>query len=114
MVSQVTAIHLHPAGLDIPLLVILAGAGLGGALLLGLALAAFLRRKSRPYLLIALALGALLARTAVAILSMLKLVQGTEHHLLEHALDVAMAAFVIGAVYYARMVERQVADGDRR
>lgn len=86
---------------------------MGAALLFGLAFAAFLQRKSRPYLLIALALTALLARTAVALLSMMELLPGNQHHLLEHSLDVAMAAFVIGAVYYARTVERRVEGGKR-
>lgn len=106
-------LHLHPPGLDVPLALVLAGAGLGAALLLGLALSAFLQRKSRPYLLIALALAALFARTLVAILSLVDLIPGSQHHLLEHSLDVAMAALVIGAVYYARTVERRVEGGER-
>lgn len=103
-----TALHLHPAGLDVPLVIVLTGAGLGAAVLLGLALAAYLQRQSRPYLLIVLALGALLARSVVAGLSLLDLLAGTQHHLLEHGLDVAMGAFVIGAVYYARTVDRRL------
>lgn len=102
MAGHIVALHLHPPGPDFPLVVVLTAAALGGALLLGLALAAFRQRKSRSYLLIALAIAALFARTAVAGLSMLDLLPGTQHHLLEHSLDVAMVAFVIGAVYYAR------------
>lgn len=105
-------LHLHPTGLEFPLVVVLAVAGLGAAILLGLALAAFLQRQSRPYLLVALALVALLARTVVASLSVWGWLSGTEHHLLEHALDVAMAAFVIGAVYYARSVDRRLERGE--
>lgn len=108
MCCQLTALHLHPPSVDIPLAVVLSGAGLGAALLLGLALAALLQRQSRPYLLIALAIAALLARSVVASLSMLDLLQGTHHHLLEHGLDVVMTAFVIGAVYYARSVDRRL------
>ncbi len=112
MASHAAVPHLHPAGLDLSLAVVLTGAGLGAALLLGLALAAFLQRGSRPYLLVALAVAALFARSVVAVLSMLGLLPGTQHHLLEHSLDVAMAAFVIGAVYYARTVDRRLERGE--
>ena len=81
-------------------------AGLGSTAILGLALAAFVRRRSRPYLLVALALGTLVARTAVAGVTMTGSLSANSHHLLEHGLDVAMAALVIAAVYYARSVER--------
>lgn len=105
---------LQDPTIGIPMTVALIGASLGAALLLGLALSALLQRQSEPYLLIALAVAALLARSVVAGLSMVDLFPGTIHHLLEHLLDVAMAAFVIGAVYYARTVDRrlnQVGDG---
>lgn len=107
-------LHLHPPGLDVPLAVVIVVAALGAALLVGLALAAFLQRQSRSYLLIVLALAALLARTVIASLSLLGQVSATQHHLLEHTLDVAMAAFVIAAVYYARTVEQRLDQpGDR-
>lgn len=107
-------LHLHPPGLDVPLAAVVVVAAVGATVLFGLALAAFLQRKSRPYLLIALAVAALLARALVAGLSMFEVVSPTQHHLFEHALDVAMAAFVIGAVYYARTVEQQLdRPGDR-
>lgn len=108
MASSVTMLNLLPPGVDLPLIVVLAGAGLGGAVLLGVAFAAFLQRRSRAYLLIALALSALFARSVVAGLSMMNLLPGAHHHVLEHSLDVAMVAFVIGAIYYARTADRQV------
>ena len=79
-------------------------AAVGTAVLLGLALAAFVRRQSRPFLLIVFALVALLARSIVAGLAMTGSVSGGSHHMLEHALDVVLVALVIGAVYYARSV----------
>ena len=86
-----------------PLLVaLLALAGLAAATLLGLALAGFARRRSRPYLLVALALATLLARVGVATAAMSGLLPGADHHLAEHVLDVVMAALVIAAVYTAR------------
>lgn len=108
MPYRAVVLQLQDPNLTFPLVLVLIGAGLGAALLLGLALAALLQRQSEPYLLIALAIGALLARSVVAGLSMVALVPRAYHHLLEHLLDVAMAAFVIGAVYYARAVDRRL------
>lgn len=112
MPLQLPILHLHPPGIDLPLLIVLLAAGLVTALLLGLAIAAFTQRQSRPYLLIALAIAALFARTLVAGLTMMNVLPEAHHHLLEHLLDVAMAALVIGAVYYARTVDRQVGRRD--
>lgn len=81
-------------------------AGLGAALLLGLALAAFVRRQSRPYLLIVGAVGTLLARSAVAALTVTGTLPIDTHHLLEHGLDVVLVALVVAAVYYARSPAR--------
>ncbi|MFB6270329.1 MAG: hypothetical protein ABEH83_10315 [Halobacterium sp.] len=96
--------HAQTAGLDVPLTLALAAAGVGSAVLAGAALAAFLRRKSRPYLLVALALLALLARSAVAGATVGGMLASDVHHVLEHGLDVAMAGLVIAAVWYARSV----------
>lgn len=105
-------LHAAAPGSDVPLLAVLAVAGVGSALLLGLALAAFTRRRSRPYLLVVLALAALLARTTVAGASAMDVLPAAQHHLAEHTLDVAMAALVIAAVYYARSVGGRPARGD--
>lgn len=77
-------------------------AALATALLLGLALAAFVRRRSQPYLLIACAAGALVARSLVTGLTLTGTLSAGDHHLLEHGLDVTFVALVVGAVYYAR------------
>jgi hypothetical protein len=69
------------------------------AVVAGLAVAAFVRRRSTPYLLVALALSSLVARTVVGFAGYADLVGPTLHHELEHALDVVMAALVIAAVY---------------
>jgi Kef-type K+ transport system membrane component KefB len=91
-----------------PLLIaLLALAGVAAATLLGLALAGFARRRSRPYLLVALALATLLVRVGVASAAMAGLLTDPDHHLAEHVLDVLMAALVIAAVYTARSVRRR-------
>lgn len=91
---------------DALLALLLALAGLAGAGVIGLALAALVRRQSWPYLLVTLALGTLLARTAVAVATMWGRMGGTTHHLLEHTLDVVMAGLVIAAVLTARRARR--------
>ncbi len=106
--------HAQTAGLDVPLVFALAAAGVASALLTAAALVAFLRRRSRPYLLVALALAALLARSVVAGASVGGLLAGDVHHVLEHGLDVLMAGLVIAAVWYARSVAATTAGGGGR
>lgn len=113
MSSLGPVLDLQPPGIDLPLLVVLLVAGLATASLLGLALAAFARRRSRSYFLVALAIVALLARTVVAGLSVVDALPATVHHLFEHALDVAMVALVVGAVYYARSIEGRLDPEER-
>ena len=69
------------------------------AVVAGLAVAAFVRRRSTPYLLVALALSSLVGRSVVGFAGYADFVGPTLHHELEHALDVVMAALVIAAVY---------------
>ncbi|MFB6102435.1 MAG: hypothetical protein ABEJ73_07695 [Haloplanus sp.] len=90
------------------LVVIVGVAALGTAMLLGLAFAAFVQRRSRPYLLLAAAFAALLGRSAVVGFSILGVLSPTNHHVFEHGLDVVLVALVVAAVYYARTVSREV------
>lgn len=77
------------------------------AVVAGLAIAAFVRRRSRPYLLVALALSTLVARTATGIAGYATVVGPELHHFLEHTLDVVMAALVIAAVYLVGAEQRR-------
>ncbi|WP_435348296.1 DUF7471 family protein [Haloarchaeobius sp. HRN-SO-5] len=99
-------LHAGPT-VDPLLLGVLGLAALGSALLLGLGLAAYVRRRSRPYLLVALALATIGVRSGVAWVTMLGLLPDATHHLLEHGLDVAMTALVVGAVWYARSIRQE-------
>jgi hypothetical protein len=92
---------------SLPLLATITVAAVGSAVLLGLASGAFVRRQTRPYLLIGAALAALFGRSAVAGLMFTGLFSPTEHHLLEHGLDVLLATLVITAVYHSRTVPRE-------
>jgi len=98
---------------DVALALVLSLAGLASAGLVGLALVALLRRRSWSYLLVALALVTLLARTGVAVGSMTGRIGPATHHTLEHALDVAMAGLVIAAVVTARSARRSAANRER-
>ncbi|WP_205427702.1 hypothetical protein [Halorussus sp. MSC15.2] len=110
-----TLLHAgHGGSADPAFLALLALAGLGSAVVLGLALAALVRRRSRSYLLVTLALATLLARTAVAVLSLTGSVAEGSHHLLEHGLDAAMAALVVAAVLDARSVRQSARSDDSR
>ena len=102
--TQPLVLALHATGYvdSLGLTVVLLLAGLGAALILGLAIAALLRRRSTPYLLVALAIASILARTVVAGASLEGMIAVGDHHLLEHALDVVMVALVVAAVYTAR------------
>lgn len=89
---------------SLQLLAVIALATVGTALLLGLAFRAFVRRQSRPYLLIVAAFAALLGRSAVAGFTVTGLFSPAEHHLLEHGLDVVLVALVFAAIYHSRTV----------
>lgn len=108
MLPLTDLLHLHPPSISLPLLLVLGLASVGTAILLAFAILAFTERRSRPYLLIALAITALFLRSIVAGLSMITVLPSTSHHLVEHALDVVVVALIIVAIYYARSVERRI------
>jgi len=101
--SALVSLHAGYAGVGGPVLLgVVTLAGAGAAVLLGLAVGAFLHRQSRPYLLIAAAILALFGRSAVAGITAAGAISPADHHVLEHGLDVVLAALVIAAVYHAR------------
>ena len=91
--------------------VVLGVASLVAAVVIGVALAALLQRRSMPYLLVTLAFGTLLARSAVGGWLVMGEMDAAVHHTVEHGLDAVMAGLVIAAVYTAR-AERGVGMGD--
>jgi hypothetical protein len=93
---------------SVVLFAVVGAATVGAAVLLGLAVAVFVRRRSRPSLLLAAAFVALLGRSAVVTFSALGVLSATDHHVFEHALDVVLVALVVAAIYYARTVTREV------
>lgn len=100
-------LHAVPDIGSAPLLLFVTVAAIGTALLLGVSFAAFVRRRSRPYLLFVAAFTALLGRSVVAGLSLFGMLSPTTHHLFEHGMDVLLVALVVAAVYYARTVSHE-------
>ncbi|WP_227262374.1 DUF7471 family protein [Salarchaeum japonicum] len=103
-------VPLHSGFIDpwsLPLLAVITIAAAGTAVLLGLAIGAFVQRQSRPYLLVVAALAALFGRSTVAGITIVGLFSQAEHHLLEHGLDVILVALVIAAVYHSRTISNK-------
>jgi len=76
--------------------------GLASAVLASLGAVAFSRRRSRSYLLIVLALVALVFKPFLGGLWLIRVLPIAQHHLLEHGMDFVIAALLIAAVYFAR------------
>jgi len=90
------------SGSEVAFVPLLVFGGLASAALAGLGAVAFSRRRSRSYLLITLALVALGLKAFLGGLWMLQFVPITQHHLLEHGMDFAIAALLVAAIYDAR------------
>ena len=90
------------AAIDTALFSVLVLGGLASAVLVSLGVLAFVRRQSRTYLLVVLALGTLVAKAWIGSLALGNVVPTSQHHLIEHALDMLMAIFLLTAVYDAR------------
>jgi hypothetical protein len=81
------------------LLAVLGLATLGTAALFLTGLAGYRRRRSKVYLLVASALGLLLARSIMGFGTVLGLVPMPVHHLVEHGSDFAVATLILYALY---------------
>lgn len=80
-------------------------AGSGALLLVSIAAGAFVRRRSRSYLFVLLALGMLLVRTITGTLMITGIIASNPHHLVEHALDLALVGLLLAAIVSARTTE---------
>lgn len=89
------------AAYDLPetLLFVLALATIGTGLVLLIAVAGYLRRRSTPYLLVVVAVSALFVRSLVGFGTLYGHVPMGTHHFLEHGLDFLIAVCVLTAVY---------------
>ncbi|QLG61541.1 DUF7471 family protein [Halorarum salinum] len=74
-------------------------AGLGTTMLFLVSVVAYRQRRTSRYLLVAVALAALVVRTGIGLGTMLGFVPMTVHHLASHSLDFLIAAAILYAVY---------------
>lgn len=83
---------------DLILVLSLAVAGIVSAVIFSLGCWLYLRRRTRPYLLLTVALGALVARSVVGALEVLGYVSHAQHHVLEHGFDMVIALSLLAAI----------------
>jgi ABC-type spermidine/putrescine transport system permease subunit II len=87
---------------DLNYAILLVLSAVGSILLLVVAATALRRRRSQPYLLLTGALGALVLRPIAGTGVALGLFPMEYHHLVEHFLDVCIAACLLAALYTVR------------
>lgn len=83
---------------------ILTVAGIGSAVLVAIASAAFFHRRSWSYFLVTVALGIFVVRTILAAITIGGIVPLETHHLIEHLLDALAVGLLFTAVYAAQTV----------
>ncbi|CCC40736.1 DUF7471 family protein [Haloquadratum walsbyi] len=98
--------HTDLVGFSLSL--IFAMSAIGGVVLLSLSVVVYAQRRSFSYLLLTVAIGALVGRVLVGGLAFGGIMNESMHHLIEHGLDVVTLAAVIGAVYFARRVRGEL------
>ena len=72
-------------------------AGLGTSVLFVISVLAYVQRRSRRYLLVTVAVGALFCRSVIGLGTVVGLVPMPLHHIIEHSLDFLIAALVLYA-----------------
>jgi heme A synthase len=95
-------LHLGTEMNDMTLVFIILG-GIISSILASMSVFAFSQRRSRPYLLVSLALGMLAAKAFIGGLTVFRIIPTARHHMIEHGLDFITALLLIAAVIFARM-----------
>ncbi|ELY59316.1 hypothetical protein C492_11275 [Natronococcus jeotgali DSM 18795] len=109
LLAVAVGLPLHfGASLTENVLIVMLGVGAVFSILIALlSFAAFVKRRTVSYLLIAVAFSTFLGKTSLGPAYLLGSTNTEMHHLLEHTLDVVMMALVLAAVYYAYSSENQ-------
>jgi len=97
----------HWGALHADFTLVLAVSALMTAVLCLAGVLSYRRRRSRAYLLVTLALAALVAQPILGGLAMVGILGPTTHHTLEHGADAVIVLLILGAVYDARTVARE-------
>lgn len=77
-------------------------AGVGTGLLFVASLVTCLRRRSRRYIVVTVAVGALFIRSFIGVGTVSGVVPMMYHHVIEHSLDFTIAAMVLYAAYLSK------------
>ena len=107
MIRRTVTWLAHTSLVELSLPLVLVAGVVGGAVLFALGVVAYARRRSASYLLLTVAIAALVSRVLVGGLAFGGMIDGPIHHLAEHGLDVVTLAAVVGAVYFARQSRGQ-------
>jgi heme A synthase len=95
---QPTADWIGP-GQTVMLIAVLGLSTLGTLALFFVAAVSTSRRRSRPYVLLTVAIGLLVLRSVVGLGTVLGAVPMVAHHLIEHGFDFLIALLVLSAIY---------------
>lgn len=83
---------------NLALIVSLIIAGIVSMLIFSVSCWVYLQRRTRPYLLLTVALGALVGRSVVGALDVLGHVSHAQHHVIEHGFDMVIAVSLLAAI----------------
>lgn len=97
---------------SLPLLAVIILAGLGTGILFIASLQAYRQRRSTKYLLITVAVGALLFRSVVGVGTVAGYTPMVVHHVVEHTFDFLIATLVLYAVYRSKPTELETHSSD--
>ena len=100
----------HWGALHVDFTVVLALSALTTGLLCLAGVIAYRRRGSRVYLLVTLALAALVAQPVLGGLAMVGAVSPATHHTLEHGADAIIVLLILGAAYCTRSMEERLVE----
>ncbi len=99
LAQELVASHWFDPEATFALMAVIALAALGTVAVFTVSLVAYLRRKTKPYLLITTALGLLVLRSVVGFLTVYDVLPMHLHHLLEHTFDFAIAVLILYAAW---------------
>lgn len=97
-------LHFQSVTVSVTFIFICLG-GVVAAVLTTLAVVAFLQRRSRVYMFVALAVGTLASKAFIGIATIIGPLSAAHHHTIEHGLDLVMGICLVCAIYCARKAD---------
>jgi len=105
LLSTVLPLHFGASDTEGLLVAVLGVGAVCSVVVAALSFAAFYRRRTTSYLLVAVAFSTFLGKTTAGLVYLTGWMDAGMHHSIEHSLDVVMMVLVLAAVYYARSNE---------